>query len=87
MEAKLYSCGVFDSQLANYEKASHHRLFTDATVTVDGRNFQLHKHVLATSSPVFERMFSSEMQEGEGTLLCPSRTLSQQNIDACMLQL
>ena len=57
MQAKLYSCRVFDSHLANYEKASHHRLFTDATVTVEDRNFQLHKHVLAAGSPVFDRMF------------------------------
>ncbi|DBB16690.1 TPA: hypothetical protein ACH3X3_014937 [Trebouxia sp. C0006] len=55
MQAKLYSCGVFDSHLANNEKASHHRLFTDATVTVEDRN--LHKHVLAAGSPVFDRMF------------------------------
>ncbi len=87
MQAKQYDLRHFDPHLVNYEKASHHRLFTDATVTVEGRDFQLHKHVLATVSPVFERMFSSEMQEGEWTLLRPSRTLSQQHICACMLQL
>ena len=87
MQAKLGDLCHFDSHWVNYEKASHHRLFTDATVTVDGHNFQLHKHMLVTGSPVFERMLSSEMQEGGWTLLRPSTTLSQPHICACMLQL
>ncbi|KAL0030793.1 hypothetical protein WJX77_006754 [Trebouxia sp. C0004] len=65
MQAKRHELWQRDFHLRNYEKSSHHRLFTDATVTVGGLNFQLHKHVLATGSPIFARMFSSEIQEGK----------------------
>ncbi len=57
---------LFDAHLKNHEvPAASQHLFTDATVTVHGQEFQVHKHVLASTSPVFERMFSSEMLEGE----------------------
>jgi hypothetical protein len=84
MQAKPYHLWEFDSHLVNYEKASHHRLFTDATVTVDGHDFQLHKHVLATGSPVFERMFSSEMQEvGRTFLHLPGPCHNNTSVHAC----
>lgn len=38
--------------------------FTDATVKCDGREFHVHRAVLATVSEVFDNMFSSGMQEG-----------------------
>lgn len=38
--------------------------YTDVTFCVEGQEFQLHKAVLAAASPVFDRMFRSNMQEG-----------------------
>lgn len=38
--------------------------YTDITFCVEGQEFQLHKAVLAAASPVFDRMFRSNMQEG-----------------------
>ena len=64
-EPRAVSCG-YDRYLKNYDFTTPaYRLFTDATVTVAGQDFQVHKHVLADASPVFERMFSSDMLEGK----------------------
>lgn len=44
--------------------AGMHPSYTDFTFSVGGQNFQLHKALLAAASPVFDRMFCSNMQEG-----------------------
>lgn len=60
-----------DSALMNHQLGPsmqamyRQRLFTDATIVVGGQTLHAHRAVLAAASPVFERMFSSHMQEGE----------------------
>lgn len=72
-----------DSNLMNHQVGPsmqamyRQRLFTDATIVVEGIALHAHRAVLAAASPVFERMFSSHMQEGEccccnSPLLCCS---------------
>ena len=58
---------LVDDKLRNFQLAtvSHRDLFTDAVITVGGRDFAVHRAVLASASPYFERMFSTQMQEGE----------------------
>ena len=62
-----------DSTLMNHQLGAsmqamyRQRLFTDATIRVEGHTLHAHRAVLAAASPVFERMFSSHMQEGEHT--------------------
>lgn len=46
------------------------QLFTDATLVVQGQKLHAHRAVLAAASPVFLRMFSSPMQEGEQEVSC-----------------
>ena len=59
-----------DSNLLNHQLGAsmqamyQQRLFTDAVVLVEGQTLHAHRAVLAVASPVFERMFSSHMQEG-----------------------
>lgn len=59
-----------DSHLNNFQPmpASQRQLFPDATVTVGGKDFLVHRNVLAAASPYFHCMFSSEMLEGESCL-------------------
>lgn len=38
------------------------QLYTDVTMTVQGRSFQLHRAVLAAASPVFDAMFRHHSQ-------------------------
>ena len=61
-----YNDNEYDTVLMSCSKAPapFHHNFTDTTVVVEGQAFQVHKAVLANSSPVFERMFSSAMLEG-----------------------
>ena len=65
-----------DSTLMNHQLGAsvqamyQQRLFTDATIVVEGKTLHVHRAVLAAASPVFERMFSSHMQEGEHTCVC-----------------
>lgn len=60
-----------DSTLMNHQLGPsmqamyRQRLFTDATIVVEGQTLHAHRAVLAAASPVFERMFCSQMQEGE----------------------
>ncbi len=58
---------LVDDKLRNFQlaTASHRDLFTDAVITVGGRDFEVHRAVLANASPYFERMFSTQMQEGK----------------------
>jgi len=72
---------LVDDKLRNFQlaTASHRDLFTDAVITVGGRDFAVHRAVLASASPYFERMFSTQMQEGEGTYCtstCPDACLT-----------
>lgn len=58
----------FQSESRVEESDRFKRLFTsqefsDVTVTADGRNFFLHKCLLATSSDVFQAMFTTDMIE------------------------
>ena len=59
-----------DHSLLNWQLGSsmqtmyQQQLFTDATISVQGQTLRAHRAVLAAASPVFERMFSSQMQEG-----------------------
>lgn len=39
------------------------RLFTDCTISVSGEHIKCHRAVLAYASPVFRRMFESDMRE------------------------
>ncbi|KAL0045929.1 hypothetical protein WJX82_008748 [Trebouxia sp. C0006] len=57
---------LVDDKLRNFQlaTASHRDLFTDAVITVGGRDFAVHRAVLASASPYFERIFSTQMQEG-----------------------
>lgn len=64
-----------DNRLMNWQVGSsmqamyHRQLFSDATIQVEGQTLHAHRAVLAAASPVFERMFSSQMQEGQRSLL------------------
>lgn len=66
----LHSRDFDDSTLMNHQLGPsmqamyRQRLFTDATIVVEGHTLHVHRAVLAAASPVFERMFSSDMQEG-----------------------
>ena len=66
-----------DSSLMNWQAGScmqamyQQQLFTDATILVEGHTLPAHRAVLAAASPVFERMFSSHMQEGQFVALLP----------------
>ena len=77
-----------DSTLINHQLGSsiqamyRQRLFTDATIVVEGQALPVHRAVLAAASPVFERMFSSHMQEGESTLCVPL----QLHLDCSLVQ-
>ena len=65
-----------DSTLMNHQLPGsmqamyRQRLFTDAAIMVEGKTLHVHRAVLAAASPVFQRMFSSHMQEGEHTCVC-----------------
>lgn len=67
-----------DSSLMNHQLGAsmqamyQQRLFTDATILVEGQILHAHRAVLAVASPVFERMFSSHMQEGRMMVRCLS---------------
>ena len=77
-----------DSNLMNHELGTSmqamykQQLFTDATVSVEGQLFHAHRAVLATASPVFERMFKSHMQEGKHMLLCQCFSISSVTLRA-----
>ncbi|KAL3143280.1 hypothetical protein ABBQ38_002123 [Trebouxia sp. C0009 RCD-2024] len=66
-----HSRDFYDTNLMNHQVGCsmqamyRQRLFTDATIVVEGHTLQAHRAVLAAASPVFERMFSSHMQEGK----------------------
>lgn len=71
-----------DSKLRNFQlaTASHQNLFTDATIIVGGHDFWVHRAVLANASPYFERMFSTEMQEGETACYLYATLLSSDRV-------
>lgn len=59
-----------DSKLQNWQVGANksmvyeQMLFPDATLVVRGQRLPAHRAMLAAASPVFLRMFSSPMQEG-----------------------
>ena len=57
---RLHNCQWAATQLC--------RLFPDATVTVEGVDFPVHRSILSAHSMFFERLFSSCMQEGASHL-------------------
>lgn len=58
-EKKVCRLKEFDS----FEELFISKAFSDVTVKADGENFELHKCILSTRSPVFEAMFRSDMEE------------------------
>lgn len=76
-----------DSNLMNHQVGPsmqamyRQRLFTDATIVVEGIALHAHRAVLAAASPVFERMFSSHMQEGK------SQTIEMSDVAAETVEL
>lgn len=64
-EPRKYSRDASSAVLSNCQaRAVLHPSYTDFTFSVGGQDFQLHKALLAAASPVFDRMFCSNMQEG-----------------------
>ena len=63
----LQNCQAVCAMRGMYEQ----QLFTDATILVQGQQLHVHRAVLAAVSPVFQRMFSSQMQEGGTPSLGP----------------
>ena len=49
-------------------KMLQEELFTDATLVVQGHSIAVHRAVLAANSPVFKRLFSCHMTEGENSV-------------------
>ena len=66
---QLYSSRS-DRTLRNFQPVSapQRQLFPDATVSVGGKDFLVHRNVLSAASPYFRCMFSSEMLEGKSCL-------------------
>ena len=50
---------------AHQKKLWENKAFSDAIVTCAGTRFPVHRAILAVASPVFERGFSGDMQEGQ----------------------
>lgn len=82
-QAAPHSRDFDDTKLQNWQLGCAMRsmyeqqLFTDATLVVEGKRLHAHRAVLAAASPVFLRMFSSQMQEGE------SRSQNLQSSSSC----
>ncbi len=72
---KVHTHDKEDSSIMRYDMATasqamFNKMCTDATIIMDDRSWAVHRAVLACASPVFQRMFSSGMQEGDSSLNC-----------------
>ncbi|KAJ8668315.1 hypothetical protein QAD02_009978 [Eretmocerus hayati] len=50
-------------ELSYFEELLNDKKFSDFVITVEGKNFHVHKSILATKSPVFKAMFILDMKE------------------------
>ena len=51
---------------------------SDAVILVENESLHVHKSILAISSPVFKKMFSSDFKEGAtNVILLPGKTKQQ----------
>lgn len=48
---------------SNFHRLFESESFSDATLIVEGKEFRIHRALLAARSPVFARMFESDMEE------------------------
>lgn len=57
------SSEVYRDMIRSYSKMLHDPEFADYTFVVKGKEFKVHKAVLAAASPFFVRLFRSKMEE------------------------
>lgn len=58
----------YRSILDNFSSLYKSSIFSDFTFFVKGKEFKVHKNILAAASPVLNRLFSSSLQEGQDDL-------------------
>ncbi len=68
--------GLMPTHLSSSMQAMYHQqLFTDLTIMIEGQTLHAHRAVLASASPVFAQMFSSNWQEGGHGCLCQAQLM------------
>lgn len=66
------ACSAFSNPIKNYKALAENignmlqnSQFSDFTFLVDGKEFKIHRAILAQSSPVFKALFESDMSEAK----------------------
>ncbi|KAG4066805.1 hypothetical protein HA402_012872 [Bradysia odoriphaga] len=61
---------LYKKKLCNNKELLNEPKYSDFTFVVQGKKYKVHKNILASASPIFDKLFTSKFQENETNECC-----------------